>query len=100
MKKPKWTYGFYINYTFRWIPLYYRVKELMWKDKYDTPRCEIEPQVRIEWLWWEFYAVQGNDQYWEQWLWVNKYCDGDYEKGKSTWGWVNGTTKESTWIDF
>ena len=99
MKKAKFNFKFYINYKFLLIP-YFTKQELMWKDKYDTPRCEREPYFKIEWLWFGIYGVWGDDNYWEQWLWVYKYNNGDIEKAKQTWGWINSETGESTWIDY
>jgi hypothetical protein len=72
----------------------------MWKDKFNTPRCELSPSFRLEWLWFGIYGVWGDDQYWEQWLWIHEYNDGNVEKAKETWGWVDWETKESTWIDY
>ena len=98
-KKPKWTFYLYKNYAFTWKPHYSHIRELLWKDKYDSPRCELEPYYRFEWLWWGFRAQQGDDDGWEQWLWVHKYHDGDVEKAKETWGWIDYNTKKSTWND-
>ena len=94
--KPKWNWWFYKSY-FKWKPNIHIVKELLWKDKFGDPRCELEPRFNIEWLWWGFYLVQGDDDQWEQWLWVHKYCDGDVKKAEETWGWRDYKTKESTW---
>ena len=99
MKKPKFNLSLYNNYKFVWIP-YFIKRKLMWKDKFETPRCEREPYFMFEWLWFGIYGVWGDDQYWEQWLWINEYHNGDVEKAKSEWGWVNRETKESTWIDY
>lgn len=99
MKKAKFKLNFYCNRKFRLIPHLVN-RQLMWKDKYDTPRCEREPYFEFNWLWFGIYGVWGDDQYWEQWLWVYEYCDGDVKKAKETWGWVDFDTKESTWIDY
>jgi hypothetical protein len=98
-KKPKWTFNFYKNYRFVLIPEKRIVKEVLWKDKFDSPRCEISPYIRIEWLWFGFYAVQGDDEQWEQWLWVHMYYDGDVDKAKKEWCWIDGQTKKTTWDD-
>ncbi len=100
MRKPKWSYRFYKNYRFQWIPNLYRVKKVLWKDKFESPRCEREPQFRIEWLWFGLFGIQEDDQYWEQWLWVHVYCDGNIEKAEQTWGWIDMDTKESTWVNY
>jgi len=98
-KKPKWRFSFSTNYRFLLIPQIDRVKNLIWKDKFSSPRCEIPPFIRIEWLWFEFYAVQGNDNQWEQWLWVHMYYDGDANRAKKEWGWIDSKTKKTTWDD-
>ena len=99
MKKAKFRSKFYKNYFFKLIPSF-KKETLRWKDKFNTPRCESEPNFRIEWLWFGFYGAWGDDQYWEQWLWVNEYHNGDIETAKKEWGWVDYDTKESTWIDY
>lgn len=99
MKKAKFTLRFYKNHEFLFIPHFYKQK-LMWKDKFDTPRCEREPHFYFTWLWFGVYGVWGDDEYWEQWLWVYKYNDGDVEKAKREWGWVDSETKESTWKNY
>ena len=95
--KPKWSFYFYKSCTFKWKPYYAHLRKVLWKDKFDSPRCELEPHYRFEWLWFGFRAQQGDDQSWEQWLWVHKYCDGDVQKAKETWGWIDSETKQSTW---
>ncbi|MFA5207451.1 MAG: hypothetical protein WC428_02225 [Candidatus Paceibacterota bacterium] len=96
MKKAKWVFQFYKSYCFKLIPNF-RKNKLLWKDKFESPRCELIPQFRFEWLWFGFYGAQGNDEYWEQWLWLYKYCNGNIEKAKETWGWTDYYTKKSTW---
>ena len=107
MKKPKFTLQFYNNFStwtpfynkyFRWLP-YIKRGELMWKDKFNTPRCEREPYFRVEWLWFGVYGAWGDDQYWEQWLWIYEYNNGDYQKAKETWEWET-MEGESTWVDY
>jgi hypothetical protein len=99
MRKPKKHYYFYRSYKFNILPSRKKDK-LMWKDKFNSPRCERVPTLIIKWLWWELKVEWGSDDYWEQYLWLNKYCDGDYEMAKDTWGWIDYKTKESTWIDY
>ena len=96
MKKPIWNYQFYISHYFNLIPSFNKNK-LLWKDKFNSPRCELIPQFKFEWLWFGFYGSQGTDEYWEQWLWVYKYHQGDIEKARKEWGWVDYYTKKSTW---
>ena len=98
-KKPKWKVRFYKNRRFVLIPEKWRVRELLWKDKFGTPRCEVPPYIRIEWLWFGFHAIQGNDEQWEQWLWVHMYHDGNVDRAKKEWEWIDGQTKKSTWDD-
>lgn len=74
--------------------------DLLWKDKYNTPRCEVPPSIYIHFLWWEIDIQKGNDKQWEQWLWVMKYNGGNITKAKETWPWVGGKDKKSTWIKY
>lgn len=99
MRKPRWKYTWYKNYRFLWIPGF-RKNELLWKDKFESPRCELPPQYKIEWLWFGFHAICEEDEYWEQWLWIHKYNNGDILKAKETWGWIDMNTKKSSWKDF
>ena len=88
---------------------------VMWKDKYDTPRFEECPFVRISlfnkfcflWYWTTGSLIEDND-YWEQALWYlyyyNTYSQGllnkpNIEKAKNSWPWENYETKESSWND-
>ena len=88
MKKPKWELVYYKSF-FRWIPFIRRTK-LQWKDKWGTPRCEWPPKIRIEWLWFAFHFIQGQeDDYWEQWLREHNWHFGDEVKAKESWHWVN-----------
>jgi hypothetical protein len=96
-RKPKWSIQLYKPFYFEWKPIYRSLKELMWKDKFDSPRCELEPYYKFEWLFFGFRIQQGTCEEWEQWLWVHKYHNGDVEKAKQNWGWIDSKTKESTW---
>lgn len=98
MKKPDWIIKGYTPTTFTWKLKYYRVPKLRWKDKFDTPRHEQSPQIRIEWLWFGIFLIQGEDDIqWEQWLWIHKYCGGDEKKAEETWPWTNMKTGKSSW---
>jgi hypothetical protein len=98
IKKPKYSWQIYRNYKFNLIPNI--VKDgLMWKDKFETPRCEKPPTLKIAWLFWEYYGSWGSDEYWEQRLWLEEYCNNDYKKAVETWGWVDMDTEKSTWDD-
>ena len=99
IKKPKWKLTIWRLVKFTLKPRFYKGK-LLWKDKFETPRCEKVPTIEIEWFWWHFYWYQGGDTFWEQWLWVTKYCDNDIDKAEKTWGWYDMTTKKSTWKSF
>ena len=83
--------------------------DVMWKDKYDTPRYEYPPRIQLtlfwRWtliIWWGFsnkdWEEWDNDRYWEQYLWTKHYCGNDIEKAKETWPWC-GPNNESTWED-
>jgi len=101
MKKPKFYISFRLlkSFQFCWFPRKYYIKKLCWKDKYNTPRVEILPQLLISWLWFQIDIIRGTDEDWEWWLWVMKYNDGDIEKAIETWGWgtrVNGKFIKST----
>ena len=98
-KKPKWTFQFYKNYKFVLFPKTDKLKHLKWKDKFNSPRCEKPPFIEIQWLWFGFYAIQGDDNQWEQWLWVHFYNDGDVDEAKKNWEWFDLETKKSTWND-
>ena len=97
MKKPKFKLSFYKNWGWNWLPYFYYNK-LLWKDKFETPRCEHEPQFDLKFLWFGIFGIWGDDNYWEQWLWIKYYCDGDIKKAKETWGWTDMKNK-STWKD-
>lgn len=93
--------GFY--YKFGW-PIYIRVSELGWKDKYDTPRFEwvsakyfyfFNIQIAIHYV----PEDEDYDSYFEQYLWWKYYSDKNINKAKETWPWINSKTKESTWKD-
>lgn len=102
-KKPKWKFVYNYKIQFDWKPFLQVEKELLWKDKYDTPRVELNPFVRFEWLGVGILFQQGTDQEWEQWLWVHKYNNGDEQQAVSTWPWTEGFGPEkgaSTWKDY
>lgn len=84
---------------FKWIP-YFSLLRLRWKDKFGTPRCELKPSLRFNWLGFEISFILGDDQYWEQWLWIKKYNNGDEKKAKENYPWIDVFTKESAWKDY
>ena len=71
----------------------------MWKDKWNTPRCEYVPETRFEWLWFGIKIERGYDQYWEQRLWVEVWHRGDLKTAKEKWPWTSGKSGKSTWDD-
>jgi hypothetical protein len=89
----------YKNSKFIILP-FFKKNKLLWKDKFETPRCELIPQYRLEWLWFGLNCSWGNEDYWEQWLWIHEYNNGDEEKAKSTWPWIDYETKQNTWINY
>lgn len=89
-------------------------EDVMWKDKYGTPRYENPPYIWIHiyklnlvWYWDLDNALKLNptnyiDDYWEQALWYLYYNIGhvgDIEYVKKTWPWANVETNETTWSD-
>lgn len=98
-KKPKTHVNFY-TIKFSWKPFVEYNRHLIWKDKYNSPRCEVSPFFRLEFMWFGLILVKGDDQSWEQWLWVHKYNDGDEDQARSTWPWRHMYTKTSTWKDY
>lgn len=98
IKKPKYTWQFYRKMRFSILPNIIKTP-LLWKDKFNSPRCEKSPSLVVSWLFWEYYGQWGDDEYWEQKLWLDIYCDGDYDKAKKEWGWVDMDTDKSTWDD-
>jgi len=99
MKKAKFSLQFYVSYRFLWFPQFTKTK-LRWKDKFETPRHEMSPSFKFEWLWFGIYGSWGDEEYWEQWLWFKYYSDEDYKKAKATWPWIDSETKKSTWINY
>lgn len=99
MRKPKNDWYICKYHVFNFIPKI-TINELLWKDKWDSPRVEQLPSVFIRWLWWELGIISESDQYYEQTLWKDKYCDGDLTRAKYSWPWINPITKLSTWIDY
>lgn len=84
--------------------------DVMWKDKYDTPRYEVPPYIwihiwKINFIWWWEYSdkLGETDNYWEQALWYLFYCD-EYKMKKpdilaasNYWPWTDYETKITTW---
>ena len=86
----------------------FQMHDVMWKDKYDTPRCEGYPQIHftlfntITFLWY----WQPNDDYWEQVLWYlhyypiysNRLCNRpNIFLAEKNWPWIGYPDNKSTW---
>lgn len=114
----------YFRYGKDWYPVTWCSKpswiqimshDVMWKDKYDSPRFEGPPYVWIHlfgynlvWYWTPFYNYIDTNDYWEQALWYLYYyttesCGRlqkpDISKAKESWPWENADTGESSWND-
>lgn len=96
-------------------------EDVMWKDKYNTPRYENPPYIWIHiyklnlvWYWDLDNALKLNptnyiDDYWEQALWYLYYAsynrkkrgydELDINKAKETWPWTTIETNKTTWSD-
>lgn len=75
--------------------------DILWKDKFDSPRFEESPCFLINlfgysigWIW---KPIGNEDEYWEQALWYLYYSNEDMEKAKETWPWT--WEGKSTWKD-
>lgn len=90
---------YYIEIGF---PIAIKTVNLGWKDKWNSPRFEWNPQFHIYFFglqfcyWWKS-PINDEDRYWEQILWFLEYSNKDIKKAEETWGWVDGITKLSTW---
>lgn len=90
--------------------------DILWKDKYDSPRHEESPYVAISilgytlfWTWKLYPHLKHEDyNYWEQALWYLYYYHNDsygrldapnIEKARQSWPWEDCRTKQSTWND-
>lgn len=87
-------------------------RDVMWKDKYNTPRYEVPPYIWIHiyklnlvWYWDlspNLYLENPDnlvDDYWEQVLWYLFYSNKSIEKAKETWPITWSETGISTWSD-
>ena len=105
MKKPKFRVYFRINKSFySWKPNIYFNRWLLWKDKFESPRVEMDPKLLISFLWFQLDIIRGNDDDWEWWLWVMKYNGGNENWARKSWPWgknVEGVFVQSTpWIKY
>lgn len=110
-------YGINVYYPFTYCPkpkkILIRCCNVMWKDKYDSPRYENPPYIWIHlfgfnliWWWGIKSSLLDTEDYWEQALWYLYYYSNDsygrldhpdINKAKESWPWQNYDTKESTW---
>lgn len=81
-------------------------RDLIWKDKYSTPRFEGSPYIWIHLFWLNLYCYwipkineKYYDDYWEQVLWYIYYNKENINKAKKTWPWTDCRTGLSTWKD-
>lgn len=82
---PKWKFSYYSE-VFTWIPRIHIRKELLWKDKFGTPRVEMEPWIEVWVLWWSLNWRKNDDEC-EWWLWLHIYNKGNLRKALSSWPW-------------
>lgn len=105
MPKIKWYFYKYYKWKNDDTPfIYFESYDVMWKDKFDTPRHEHDPFIKV--IFFRLFCVEVkftyddiycNDNTWEQMLWVLYYCGGDIKKAYKTWPWYNSETKNTTW---
>jgi len=99
-KPPRWRLYFsMVRGLFFIFEKSYSLKSPRWKDKWETPRCEQVPYIRIMFLWFDFYFFKGSEEEWEKYLWIHVYHDGNEDKARGEWGWIDPDTKESTWFN-
>ena len=85
-------------------------QDVMWKDKYNTPRYEVPPYIwihiwKINFIWWYEYSnnLGETDDYWEQALWYLFYYDKykmnkpDILSAEKYWPWEDYKNHKSTW---
>lgn len=87
--------------------------DVLWKDKYDTPRFEEHPYIHIKLfnysfvIFWKPEYIDRVDDYWEQALWYLYYYSNisygcldapNIDKAKESWPWTDMNNK-STWSD-
>ena len=86
-------------------PIQIVTRDVMWKDKFNSPRHEGPPYIWIHlfgldfsWYWDLPRDIEGHEMdYWEQALWYLYYSDKDIKKAEETWPWTTFDNKESTW---
>ena len=84
---PKWKFYFhYYSYAFTWFPVIKYHKELLWKDKYETPRVEITPWIEVQIFRCSFNWRKDESEC-EWWLWLHVYNKGNLREALSSWPW-------------
>jgi len=73
----------------------FKYSKLQYKWKFDTPRVESLPYLKITLFAIPFEFTIGNTAYWEQQIWI-KYHNYDVKKAKETWSWKD-TNGNSSW---
>lgn len=84
--------------------LYINSRDISWKPKFDTPRHEHNPYIKI-FLFRKFVIeiqfTYGDalldDTTYEQIIWTLYYCGNDMKKAYRTWPWYNPDTKYTSW---
>ena len=122
MKKPSLKFEFHWGRNLRGYPgnsiLSWDSSDVVWKDKYDTPRFEYSPFFTLYLFgclqfWFELDISEdfSETEYWEQLLWCLYYLkdrdpgrtltDDDWAEGRKTWPWASSgpSGSTSTWKD-
>lgn len=100
----KYTCGLPVYLHDKWIHVW--ISDLMWKDKWYTPRHEFNPQIGVRFFkHWQLLITltapteKGDDcDYWEQLLWTVFYAKNNIVIAKESWGWQN-ENGISSWED-
>jgi len=107
----KWVMGIPIFEQKSWISLWCR--DVIWKDKYDSPRYEFAPQINLIFFKWQIFislhapskgsldeSLVNDDEYWEQILWTAYYTKSKtLKEAKETYPWTDYDTNQSSWVD-
>ena len=86
-------------------PIHIRINNILWKDKFNTPRFEDPPHIWIHLFGFNLiWYLEAKDQYWEQALYYLYYCNEDIVKTKIYWPWEEidketHQSKGSSWND-
>lgn len=95
----KWVTGLPIYRKNISYPLGICSYDIIWKDKYNTPRFEYPPTINIVFLrrYQLLIWMKQDEDYWEQLLWYLYYSNSNLEESKETWPWMKDG--KSTWSD-